>query len=285
MTDPAAHPDVQALIHRALEEDVGTGDVSARATISPEEQGWAVMVSRGDYVISGLTVAELVFASLDDTISCKRLAQDGDTVVANQTVMDISGPAASILTAERTALNLVQRMTGIATMTREFVRRSEGTQAMILDTRKTTPNLRRLEKYAVVCGGGVNHRMGLYDKIMLKDNHLALWRRHHEGSLADMVHAARQNCPGVDIEVEVENQEDLAQVLGADPDWVLLDNMTPAQLRACVELNQGRSKLEASGGVTLETIADVAATGVDAVSVGALTHSVEAADLALEMDF
>ena len=285
MFDPATRSDVQALIRQALEEDVGAGDASAQATIATAEQGRAVMISRDNYVMAGLTVAELVFISLDDSISCKLLVKDGDAITSDQRLMEVAGPAASILTAERTALNLVQRMTGIATLTRDFVRRAGDYKVDILDTRKTTPNLRCLEKYAVLCGGGTNHRMGLYDKIMLKDNHLALWRRHHDGTLAKMVRAAKEKFPDLEVEVEVECKEDLVSVLEAKPDWVLLDNMTPTQLQECVELNKGRSKLEASGGVTLDTISDIASTGVDAVSVGALTHSVKAADLSLEMDF
>lgn len=283
--DPATRADVQGLTRLALEEDIGAGDASSLATISAEEQGRAVMVSRDDYVISGLTVAELVFVSLDSSISCNRPVADGDAVTADQVVMEIEGPAASILTAERTALNFVQRMTGIATLTREFVRRVGDSKAVVLDTRKTTPSLRILEKYAVSCGGGTNHRMGLYDKIMLKDNHLALWRRHHDGTLADMVRAAKKKFPDLEVEVEVESKEDLALVLVGEPNWVLLDNMTPTQLRECVQLNDGRSKLEASGGVNLDSIGEIAATGVDAISVGALTHSAKAADLSLEMDF
>jgi nicotinate-nucleotide pyrophosphorylase (carboxylating) len=196
--------------------------------------------------------------------------------------MEISGPARGILTAERNALNFLQMMTGIATTARLYVEQIRGTKAVILDTRKTTPTLRVLEKYAVRCGGGENHRMGLYDRIMLKDNHLAHWRKHHDGGLADMVGSARKAYPDLAVEVEVETVEDCARVCEARPEWILLDNMSIDQLRECVGVCAGRSKLEASGGITLDTVTDVAATGVDAISVGALTHSSAWADFSLE---
>lgn len=284
LEDPSGLPEVGALIQRALEEDIGEGDVTTLAAVHPDEQARAVLLAKGRYVLAGAGVAERVFKTLDATLQVRRTGIDGQPLAEGQTILEISGRAASILTAERTALNLVQRLTGIATLTRAFVDRTEGSQAVILGTRKTTPGLRVLETYAIVCGGGGRHRMGLFDKVLLKDNHLAIWRRRHQGSLADLVRAARKAYPGLEIEVEVESMEDLGHVLEGEPDWVLLDNMRPDQLRECVALAAGRCKLEASGGVTLDSVASIAATGVDAISVGALTHSAPAADLSLEIE-
>lgn len=284
LEDPSGLPEVDALIRRALEEDIREGDATTLAVVHPDERARALLLSKGHYVLAGAAIAARVFQTLDPGLQVRRIGIDGQPLSNGQTVLEVSGRAASMLTAERTALNLVQRLTGIATLTRSYVDRTEGRRAVILGTRKTTPGLRVLEAYAIVCGGGGRHRMGLYDKVLLKDNHLALWRRHHEGTIADMVRVARQAFPELEIEVEVESKEDLAIVLEGEPDWVLLDNMRPDELRACVALADGRCKLEASGGVTLDSVAAIAATGVDAVSVGALTHSAPAADLSLEID-
>ena len=199
-------------------------------------------------------------------------------------ILEVDGLVRGILTAERNALNFLQRMSGIATLTRAYVDQIAGFPTIILDTRKTTPTLRALEKYSVTCGGGKNHRMGLYDRIMLKDNHLAQWKRHHGGNLADMIRAARASFPRLAIEVEVDTVEDFERVLQAEPEWILLDNMSLEELRQCVEWNAGSSKLEASGGITMETVRGVAATGVDAISVGALTHSAMWVDLSLDVE-
>ena len=199
-------------------------------------------------------------------------------------MMTISGPAASILIAERTALNFMQRMTGIATMTAGFVARTKRFGVAILDTRKSTPGLRLLEKYAVLCGGGRNHRMGLYDKVLIKDNHRALWNRAHAGNLGEAVRVARGKNPGLEVEIEVEDERELVSALAGRPEWILLDNMTPGAIRRCVKLCAGRSRLEASGGITSANVAAVAATGVDAISLGCLTHSAPAADLSLEFE-
>jgi nicotinate-nucleotide pyrophosphorylase (carboxylating) len=273
---------VDALIEAALSEDVGSGDATSRSVIAEEDRCAAILVSRGDYVLAGTTVAAKVFHTVDASIDVKLQRLDGERVGEGDVILSVAGPARSILTAERNALNFLQRMTGIATLVRVYVERVAGTGAAILDTRKTTPLHRALEKYAVTCGGGENHRMGLYDRIMLKDNHLAQWRKHNDGSLEDMVHAARKACPELDIEVEVESVEDFQKVAAAKPEWILLDNMSPDQMRECVALSGELIRLEASGGITLETILEVAETGVDAISVGALTHSATWADLALE---
>jgi nicotinate-nucleotide pyrophosphorylase (carboxylating) len=277
-------PRVEEIIRRALEEDIGPGDASSLSVIAEDDTCSGRIVSRGDYVVSGATVAEKVFRMVDERIEVNLLRHDGEDVSRGDTVMEIDGPARGILTAERDALNFLQRMSGIATHTRAYVEKTAGHRAVILDTRKTTPTLRLFEKYAVLCGGGVNHRMGLYDRIMLKDNHLVHWRKHREGNLADMVRAAKAAYPNLDVEVEVESVEDCAIVLEAEPEWILLDNMSPENMRRCVEVCAGRSKLEASGGINLETVAAAAATGVDAISVGALTHSSSWADYSLEFD-
>jgi nicotinate-nucleotide pyrophosphorylase (carboxylating) len=198
-------------------------------------------------------------------------------------VITAEGPARAILTAERTALNFLQRMTGIATLASAFVARADPHGVIVLDTRKTTPTLRVLEKYAVLCGGGKNHRMGLYDRILIKDNHRCLWRNAGRGDLAEAVKEARKRNPDVEIEIEVESEAELEDVVEAAPDWILLDNMTPGELARCVELCRGRSRLEASGNITLDTMEAVARTGIDAVSLGCLTHSAPAADLSLEL--
>jgi nicotinate-nucleotide pyrophosphorylase (carboxylating) len=212
-----------------------------------------------------------------------RLA-DGKKASAGDVILDIHGPARVILTGERTALNFMQRMSGIATLTANFVERVAAYNCLILDTRKTTPVLRTFEKYAVLCGGGTNHRIGLYDKVMIKDNHRRLWQDGDSGDLAAAVRAARAAYPELEIEIEVESLEELTNALKAHPEWVLLDNMSPDEMRRCVEINAGRSKLEASGGITLDNIEAAAASGVDAVSLGCLTHSAPSVDLSLEIN-
>jgi len=194
--------------------------------------------------------------------------------------MCITGKARAILAGERTALNFMQRLTGIATLTARFVARVKPYGTRILDTRKTTPNWRILEKYAVRCGGGCNHRMGLYDQVLIKDNHRRLWGGR---DLAEAVHMARRRCPGVSVEMEVESEAELERALASRPDWILLDNMTPKRLRRCVRLGRGCCPMEASGGITLGNVRAVAATGVQAISLGCLTHSAPAADLSLEI--
>ena len=280
----AEEPAVQEIIRRALDEDIGSGDASSLAVVDQHDRCRGRIVSRGGFALAGLDVAAHVFRRVDAAITASCLCSDGDIVEREQIVMEIAGPARGVLTAERTALNFLQRLTGIATTTRLYVEHVRESGAAILDTRKTTPTLRILEKYAVRCGGGENHRMGLFDRIMLKDNHLAHWRKHNAGDLSDMICSARDAYPDLAIEVEVETVEDCARVSAAAPEWILLDNMTIDQLRDCVKICDGRSRLEASGGITFETVAAVAATGVDAISIGALTHSSAWADFSLEFE-
>ncbi len=271
-----------ALIRAALEEDIGTGDVTTLALVPPEARIRAVIVARNACRVAGTDVARRVFHALDPELSVAAVVPDGMPAKAGGHIVTLSGRAASILTAERVALNFLQRLTGIATLTSTFADRVAVHGVKLLDTRKTTPGWRQLEKYAVRCGGGVNHRMGLYDQVMIKDNHRRLWAGHATRSLADAVRAARAAFPGLPVEVEVENETDLRDALDARPEWILLDNMTPEKMRRCATINAGTARLEASGGITLDTIDAVAASGIDAVSLGCLTHSAPAADLSLE---
>jgi nicotinate-nucleotide pyrophosphorylase (carboxylating) len=280
----ADHPVVKDLIRRALAEDIGAGDVTTLSVVPESSRGRAVILSRGHYVVSGLNVASAVFSSVDPSLQCSLLAPDGTVVKAGQELMTIEGWIRGILTGERTALNFVQRMTGIASRTREFVDKVKPYGTLILDTRKTTPTLRILEKYAVTCGGGTNHRMGLYDMVLIKDNHRRLWQEAGISNLKGAVAAARAKFPGIPVEVEVESADELKDALRAKPEWIMLDNMTLSLMRECVALCDKRAKLEASGGVTLDTVEGIAATGVDAISIGGLTHSSPAADLSLELE-
>ena len=278
----AETPAIIDLVRRALEEDIASGDATTEALVPEAAVGTAIILARDSCVVAGADVAAEVFFQVEPTLNCTVAATDGTPVTGGGTIMTIEGPAAAILTAERTALNFLQRMTGIATMTARFVAIAEPYGVQILDTRKTTPTLRALEKYAVTCGGGQNHRMGLYDRVMIKDNHRQLWNSAEEG-LDKAVHEARRRFPAIPIQIEVESEAQLEDALRAEPDWVLLDNMAPAQLRSCVQLCSGRSRLEASGGITLSNVAEIAKTGVDAISLGCLTHSAPAVDLSLEM--
>lgn len=274
---------IMDLVKRALTEDIGTGDVTSLSVIPEGRSGKALILSRGDYVIAGLPVAEEVFRQVDGSLRCRRIVEDSQVVGPDDVVMEIEGAVRSLLTAERTALNFMQRMTGIASVTREFVDKVARYGVKILDTRKTTPTLRRLEKYAVRCGGGTNHRMGLYDMVLIKDNHRRFWAEAGIRELRGAVEAARARFPGVPVEVEVESEAELLDAIRGTPDWIMLDNMEPALMRRCVALCAKRCKLEASGGVNLVTVEEIAATGVDAISIGGLTHSAPAADLSLEI--
>lgn len=274
---------VVELIRLALAEDLGdVGDVTS-AALMPGAKMAVHMVAREACVPCGLTLAARVFRSVDDTLEVLPLAEDGQAVEAGEDLLRISGSAKGLLSAERTALNFVQRLSGIATLTRTYVDAVSDLGTQILDTRKTTPGWRLLEKYAVFCGGGVNHRAGLYDQILIKDNHLAHWRRSTGKSIADAVEAARRHAPGLLVEVEADTVPQVQRLLEAKPDWILLDNMTCMEMESCVEMCRGICKTEASGGITLETLRGVAETGVDAISVGALTHSVRSVDIALDV--
>ena len=271
------------LIDRALSEDIGSGDVTSQYFVPSEREVTALLVARQDGVIAGCDLAHQVFLRVDSSLEIDLLLHDGSRVETGAIVMKINGSARSILTAERTALNFMQRLSGIATQTQAFVKAVEGTKAKILDTRKTTPGWRSLEKYAVVCGGGENHRMGLYDRAMVKDNHLVA-----ESNIAELQHAIatlKADHPSVEVELEADRLSQVGQFLTMqDVDYILLDNMSLAELREAVGMRGLRTTplLEASGGVTLQTVKSIAETGVDFISVGALTHTVKAMDLALD---
>lgn len=274
---------IQDLVTRALAEDLGTGDLTTLATIPATIQAEAAFVFREPGILCGLPIVRAVFAATDPTLVLTALAEEGKPIEAGQPVATIRGSARGLLSGERVALNLLQRLSGIATMAARYVAAVAGTKARILDTRKTTPGLRAFEKYAVRVGGATNHRFGLYDGVMLKDNHLAILAAAGIG-LGAAVQRARANLgPMVCIEVEVETVEQAAEAAAAGADLILLDNMPPDQLRAAVNVIAGRARTEASGGITLATIGAVAASGVDFISVGALTHSARSLDIGLDM--
>ncbi|MCX7817601.1 MAG: carboxylating nicotinate-nucleotide diphosphorylase [Kiritimatiellae bacterium] len=280
--DRATRREAATLLRAAIREDVGRGDVTSRALVPAGAVARAVIVARRPCVLAGLPLAAEVFRRLDRRIRCESDHRDGETLRAGAAALHVEGPARALLAGERIALNFLQRLSGIATLTREFVRRVGSTGVTILDTRKTTPGWRRLEKYAVRCGGGENHRMGLYDRVLIKDNHRKLWAGTSARPLADAIRAARRRCGGRLIEIEVDTERELLDALEGRPDWILLDNMSLARLRRCVRLVRGRARLEASGGVSLHNVRAIAATGVDAISVGALTHSAPAADFGMD---
>jgi nicotinate-nucleotide pyrophosphorylase (carboxylating) len=267
------------VIEAALAEDLGEdGDLTTQTLIPPSSRSRAVLVTRAAGVIAGLEVADAVFRKVDDAVEFVGRVPEGRSVAPRETIADVAGPTKSILVAERTALNLLGRMSGVASATRRMVEAIEGTGARITDTRKTMPGLRALDKHAVAVGGGINHRMGLYDAVLIKDNHLVA-----VGNIAESVKKARESVgPDVMIEVEVDDLEQLAEVLTTTADRVLLDNMDTATLKRAVEMVSGRMVTEASGGVTLETVRVIAETGVDLISSGWMTHSAPQLDVALE---
>jgi len=273
---------IDEAVHRALDEDLGrAGDVTSMATIPETIPARAIMVARQAGVISGLPLAVATFRKLSPDIGIDAHVRDGAAVAKGTHVLTISGPARAVLTGERTALNFVGRLSGVATLTADYVRRTTGTNLRICCTRKTTPGLRALEKYAVRCGGGFNHRFGLDDAILIKDNHIAV-----AGGVKAVLERARAHTGHlVKVEIEVDTLDQLREVLHTGlADVVLLDNMDIATLTEAVKLAQGRVVLEASGGVTLDSIAGIAATGVDYVSSGALTHSAPNFDVALDIE-
>ncbi len=273
---------VHEIVVRALAEDIGTGDLAGLA-IPPDATAEARFVPRREGTTAGLAVAGAVFAAVDPALSFTAQIADGTQFTAGQTIATVRGPARSLLMGERVALNLLQRLCGIATLTASYVEAVAGTNARILDTRKTTPGLRALEKYAVRMGGGVNHRFGLYDGVMLKDNHLAILAANGVDLGAAVARARAAVGPMVRVEVEVETVEQAGIAAAVGADLIMLDNMPPEELRAAVALIAGRARSEASGGITLATIRAVAASGVDFISVGALTHSAAALDIGLDM--
>ncbi|MBK9473521.1 MAG: carboxylating nicotinate-nucleotide diphosphorylase [bacterium] len=270
------------LVARSLREDVGTGDVSTDVAVAAGARAAGLLRARNAGVVAGLPLVARVYRELDTGVTFEPLVADGAAVAAGQSLARLAGPAGSLLTGERTALNFVQHLSGIATLTARYVAAVAGTRCLVLDTRKTLPGYRELAKYAVRCGGGANHRLGLYDRVLLKDNHWAAG-----DGIADMVARARSRWPALPIEVEVDTAAQLALVLPLGVEWIMLDNFTPAEVATAVGVRNragSTTRLESSGNVTLETVAAYAQAGADAVSVGRLTHSAPALDLGLDLD-
>jgi len=270
--------ELEPLVSRALAEDLGSGDLTTQATVPADTRARAQITQKQPGVLYGVDVAELTFAVLDPGARFARLAQEGVWRDGGP-VLVIEGAAAALLSAERTALNLLQRLSGVATLTARYVEAVRGTRARVLDTRKTTPGLRALEKAAVAAGGGTNHRAGLFDAILIKENHAAI-----AGGVGEAVRLARAAAPDVALEVECRTGEEVDEALAAGARRLLLDNMTPVEMHAIVERVGDRAELEASGRIDLETIRDVAETGVHFISVGALTHSAPSLDLSLLLE-
>ena len=281
---PSAPNVIDVLVLLALEEDGAHDDVTTRALVRADQWGAGVIVAKDDGIVAGLPVAAAAMTALDKEVAFDTLVADGDRVSAGARLAEVEGSLASILSAERVALNYLQRLSGIATLTREFVDAVAGTKAVILDTRKTTPGLRQLERYAVRCGGGQNHRYNLASGVLIKDNHIAAVRSRGIDDVSDVVALARQSAPHtMRIEVEVTNLVMLKEALEGGADIILLDNMNVDEIRSCVEVVGGRALVEASGGVTLDNVRAIAATGVDYISIGRLTHSAPSLDISLEV--
>jgi len=271
---------IDEVVRRALEEDIGPGDHTTNAIIPAEAQASALIVSKDTGILAGLPVAERVFHLLDPRVTLERLLEDGSRLELGSVIARVRGPAQALLTGERVALNFLRHLSGVATQTRRLVDLVAGTKARLVDTRKTTPGLRLLEKYAVRVGGGHNHRIGLYDGVLIKDNHIRV-----AGGIAKAIRRARAYAPHLTkIEVEVEDLEQLEEAIAAGADVVLLDNMDIPLLREAVKRAGGRVPLEASGGITAENIRAVAETGVDYISVGAITHSAPSLDISMDVE-
>ncbi|RJO65097.1 MAG: carboxylating nicotinate-nucleotide diphosphorylase [Myxococcales bacterium] len=272
--------DYEAIVNLALAEDIGPGDVTTRACIPVEKRAVARLVAKSDHVLCGIEVAKTIFNKLDPECTFSVGRADGESIPAGETLLVVSGNAAALLMAERTALNFLQRLSGTATLARQFVAATAGTKARILDTRKTTPGLRILQKYAVRCGGAFNHRAGLFDGVLIKENHIRA-----AGGIAKAIAACRANCHHlIAVEVEVATLDELDEALAAGAMIVLLDNFPPQQAAQAAARVNGRVKLEVSGGVTLENVRAYAEAGVDLISIGRLTHSAPAADISMLFD-
>ncbi len=276
---------VDVLIGLALDEDLGAaGDTTTSAVVPADARATADFICKtDDMVIAGLAVAERVFRRLDPAVEFMTIKSDGGICSRGEVFAAVSGSAQSILTAERTALNFLQRLCGIATVSHRYAAALAGTSTVVLDTRKTTPGYRNLEKYAVAVGGAVNHRIGLYDRIMIKDNHREMAALEGPGGIARSVRRARQAWPDLEIEVETDNLDEFREAVESGAEYILLDNMTDEMMAEAVKINAGRARLEASGGITLERLPRIGGIGVDFVSSGALTHSVKSADISLDI--
>ena len=270
---------LDALIELAFEEDIGIGDITTDATVPPTQKGIGTLLAKSEGIVAGLPVAERVFEKLDATLTFRRLVKDGDAVISGTPIAEVQGSAKTILIGERTALNFLQRLSGIATLTAQFVDTVAGYDTKIVDTRKTAAGWRAAQKYAVRVGGAQNHRFGLYDSVLIKDNHIVA-----AGGIGTAVQRARQTVPHTaKIEVEVETVEQVDEALEAGADILLLDNMPPGLMQRVVQEVSNQAVTEASGGITLDTVKAVAATGVDFISVGALTHSAMPMDISLNL--
>ncbi|MBI4745720.1 MAG: carboxylating nicotinate-nucleotide diphosphorylase [Deltaproteobacteria bacterium] len=271
--------DIKTFISNALREDIGPGDLTVTALIPPDTDGKGELIAKEPLILAGIDVAREVFKQVDPLTSVTANYIDGDELTSGTVIASISGKLASLLTAERVALNLLQRLSGIATLTRQYVDRTEGTKASIVDTRKTTPGLRALEKYAVRIGGGKNHRFGLFDGILIKDNHIAA-----VGSLTEAVKRAREKAPHtLKIEVETENLDQVREAISTGAEIIMLDNMGIETMKEAVRLINRKALIEASGGINLNNVRQVAETGVDLISVGAITHSARSMDISMEI--
>lgn len=277
MGQPLSRSELKAFVARALREDIGSGDVTTRATVKPAQRMTAHMVARHELVLAGVEIAAAIFRALDPKVQIRRAHRDGARVAAGEIVLAVHGRARPLLSAERTALNVVQHLSGVATLTATYVARLKGTGAVLLDTRKTLPGLRALEKYATRMGGARNHRMGLYDAVLIKDNHIGA-----AGGMVPALRRAQKYKTRLPLEVECENLSQLKLALQQGVTHVLLDNMSIAQLRQAVRVAKGKAKIEASGGVTLQNIRAIACTGVDYISTSKITQSAPAADIALD---
>ena len=293
LKDVMKAPRAQLAVAFALDEDMGSVSglddtpwcyATSEALVDPRVVATGEIYAKGTgCIVAGATVAKEVFKDVDPKIKVVIHKPDGTWVEPKEPILSFKGPAKGILAAERTALNFMQRMCATATLTHKFVEATKKFGTLILDTRKTTPGLRVFEKYAVLCGGGTNHRMGLYDRVLVKDNHRNLWYKDHaELALDEVVQVSRKKFPKLAVEVEVESVEECKSALKAKPEWIMLDNMSISDMKKCVKLCKGISKTEASGGITLERVKAVAATGVTAISLGCLTHSAGSIDLSLE---
>lgn len=269
---------IEALIDRAFEEDVQSGDVTTNAIVDESSRAEAVWESKEKGIVAGLDIARMVYEKLDPQLKWQPHVKDGEEVESGTELVTMTGSCRAILTAERIALNIAQRMSGIATMTCRYVDAIGDPPTKILDTRKTVPGLRLLDKYAVMAGGGTNHRMGLFDMAMIKDNHIVA-----AGSIKKAVSKVRNAHPEIEIEVETTNLEQVKEALSAGADIIMLDNMSPQKMKVAVSFIGGKAKTEASGNITLETVREAAGTGVDFISVGALTHSVKAFDISQQL--
>ena len=274
--------EIRRAVRAALAEDLGHGDATTLATVPKNARSVAVMRAREPLVVAGLVFGASAFQSLSPRVKIRKLVRDGQRVKIGQTLLEISGPSHALLGAERVALNFVQRLSGVATATAQFAKLVKGTRARILDTRKTTPGWRRFEKYAVACGGGTHYRIGLFDMVLIKDNHLVALRNEKPNAIAAAVSRARKAFPRLKVEVEADTLEQVAEAAEAGADIILLDNMTPGELRQAVKIVAGRAQTEASGGVNLKTVRVIAMSGVDFISVGAITHSARAVDIGLD---